>query len=85
MEAEFEELIHTTRGMLSANEVSELREFVEAHQYARALEALCGILVDESKHVTPELYARIHSLGHHLDDVDPTVVESVRAVVKHPD
>lgn len=83
MDAEFEELIYTTRGMLSANEVSEVREFVEARQYALAIEALCGILVDESKHVTPELYSRIHSLVQHLDDVDPYLIESVRAVVKH--
>jgi len=45
MEAEFAELIHTSRGMLSANEASELREFIEARQYALAIEALCGILV----------------------------------------
>jgi hypothetical protein len=83
MEAEFEELIHTTRGMLSANEVSEVREFVEARQYTLAIEALCGILVDESKHVTPELYTRIHTLVQRLDGVDPYVIESVRAVVKH--
>jgi hypothetical protein len=83
MEAEFEELIHTTRGMLSTNEVSEVREFVEARQYTLAIEALCGILVDESKHVTPELYARIHTLVQRLDGVDPYVIESVRAVVKH--
>ena len=83
MEAEFEELIHTTRGMLSANEASEVREFVEARQYTLAIEALCGILVDESKHVTPELYARIRTLVQRIDGVDPYVIESVRAVVKH--
>ena len=83
MEAEFEELIHSSRGMLSTNEVSELREFIEARQFALALEALCGILVDEEKHVTPELYARIHSLCETLDGVDPYVLESVRVVVRY--
>jgi hypothetical protein len=38
--------------MLSSNEISELREFIQARQYAVALEALCGILVDQNKHVT---------------------------------
>jgi hypothetical protein len=83
MEAEFEELIHSSRGMLSSNEISELREFVQAGQHARALEALCGILVDEHKHVTPELYSRIHSLVESLDGVDPYVLDSVRAVVRY--
>jgi hypothetical protein len=81
MEAEFEQLIHTTRGMLSANELSEVREFVEARQYTLAIEALCGILVDGSKQVTPELYSRIHSLVQHLDGVDPLLTDRVRAQV----
>jgi hypothetical protein len=83
MEAEFAELIHTSRGMLSANEASELLEFIEARQYALAIEALCGILVEEEKHVTPELYSRIHSLVETVDGVDPYVLESVRAVVRY--
>ncbi len=83
MEAEFQELIHTSRAMLSANEASELREFIEAGQHALALEALCGILVDENKHVTPELYARIHNLVEVLDGVDPYALKSVRAVVRY--
>jgi hypothetical protein len=52
MEAEFEELIHSSRGMLSSNEISELGEFIQARQYALGVEALCGTLVDENKHVT---------------------------------
>jgi hypothetical protein len=83
MEAEFEELIHSSRGMLSSNEVSDLREFIQARQYTLAIEALCGILVDENKHVTPELYSRIHSLVEVLDGVDPYALESVRAVVRY--
>jgi hypothetical protein len=44
---------------------------------------LCGILVEEEKHVTPELYSRIHSLVETVDGVDPYVLESVRAVVRY--
>ena len=83
MEAEFAELIHTSRAMLSSNEASELREFIEARQFTLALESLCGILVDEDKHVTPELYSRIHSLVETLEGVDPYVVERVRSVVRY--
>jgi hypothetical protein len=83
MEAELAELIHSSRDMLSANEASDLLEFIEARQYALAIEALCGILVDEEKHVTPDLYSRIHSLVDSLDGVDPYVLERVRAVVRH--
>jgi hypothetical protein len=45
--------------------------------------SLRGILVDEEKHVTPELYSRIHSLVDALDGVDPYVLERVRAVVRY--
>ncbi|MHB8588254.1 MAG: MafI family immunity protein [Candidatus Dormibacteraceae bacterium] len=83
MEAEFEELIRSTRGLLSPNEISELREFIQARQYALAIEALCDILVDENKHVTPELYSRIHGLVEVLDGVDLNALESVRAVVRY--
>jgi hypothetical protein len=83
MEAEFEELIHSSRALLSSSEISELREFVQAGQHALAVEALCGILVDENKHVTPDLYSRIHSLVESLDGVDPYVLDSVRAVVRY--
>jgi hypothetical protein len=83
MEAELEELIHSSRGLLSSSEISELREFVQAGQHALAVEALCGILVDENKHVTPELYARIHGLVEALDGIDPYALESVRAVVRY--
>jgi len=83
MEAEFQQLIHSSRSMLSANEASELLEFIDAGQFALAIEALCGILVEEEKHVTPELYSRIHSLVETLDGVDPYVLESVRAVVRY--
>jgi hypothetical protein len=83
MEAEFEELIHSSQGMLSANEASELREFIGARQYALALEALCGILLDENKHVTPKLYSRIHGLVEVTDGVDPSVIDSLRAAVRY--
>jgi hypothetical protein len=83
MQAEFDELIHSSRGMLSSSEISELREFVQAGPHALGLEALCGMLVDENKHVTPELYSRIHNLVEALDGVDPYALESVRAVVRY--
>jgi hypothetical protein len=83
MQAEFDELIHSSREMLSPSEISELREFVQAGQHTLALEALCGMLVDENKHVTPELYSRIHNLVEALDGVDPYALESVRAVVRY--
>ncbi len=82
MEAEFEGLIHSSPGMLSSSEASELREFIDAREYSMALEALCGILLDENKHVTPDLYYRISSLGQRLDGVDPSIVERVKAIVR---
>jgi hypothetical protein len=47
-----------------------------------ALEAICGILLDENKQVTPELYYRISSLEQQLDGVDPNIVERVKAIVR---
>jgi hypothetical protein len=69
--------------MLSANESNDIREFIDGGQYALAIEALCDSLVDENRHVTVELYARIHTLAQQLDGVDPYVVERLRDFVRH--
>jgi hypothetical protein len=50
---EFEGLIRNAPGLLSANETSEVREFVEGRQYALALEAFCAPLLSKNKHITP--------------------------------
>jgi len=83
MEVQIEELIRGCHGMLSANETSEIHEFIDGGQYALALEALCDCLVDENKHVSGELYYRIHTLVQQLDGVDPYVIERLRDVVRH--
>jgi hypothetical protein len=53
---EFEGPIRSSPGVLSANEASEVREFVDARQYALALEAFCAPLLGENKRIAPELY-----------------------------
>jgi hypothetical protein len=79
--AEFEGLIRSTRATLSESEASEVLEFFEARDYALALETLCGFLLDANRRVTPELFVRIHSIGRQLENVDPYLIEQVRAVV----
>ena len=79
---EFEGMIQSAPGLLSANEASEVREFVDARQYTLALEAFCGPLLTKNKRITPELYSRIHSLCEQLDGVDPYVIAGVRAIVR---
>jgi hypothetical protein len=80
--AEFKGLIHSLRGLLTSSESSEVLEFVEASDLGLAVQALCGILLDGNKHVTPVLYRRIHSLVRQIDGVDPYLIESVKAVVR---
>jgi hypothetical protein len=80
---EFEGLIRSNPGILSANEASEVREFVEARQYALALEAFCAPLLDKNTRIAPELYSRIHSLMEQFDGVDPSILARVRAKVRH--
>ena len=46
---EFEGLLQSTRVLLSVNDANEVREFVEARQYAMALEAVCGPLLEKNK------------------------------------
>ena len=82
MEAEFDGLLRNSRAILSANEASEVREFVEAREYSLALEAFCGALLDENKHVTPALYSRIQNLAEQLDGVDPSLIDSVKAAIR---
>jgi hypothetical protein len=81
LDSEFEGLIRSSPGLLSANEASEVREFVDARQYALALEAFCAPLLDKSKRIAPELYSRIHSLTEQCDGVDPSILARVRANV----
>jgi hypothetical protein len=83
--AEFHGLIRSSHGTLSDNEASEVLEFIEAREFALALETFCGFLLDANKRVTPELYFRIHSLCEQLDGVDPYIVQSVKAAVIDPD
>ena len=80
--AEFHGLIVHSRGHLSDNELREIQEFVEGRDFNRALETLCGFLIDRNRKVNHELFIRIHSLGERLDGVDPYLVESVRAIVE---
>src|SRR5229473_7822818 len=79
--AEFHGLILSSHGTLTDGEASEIREFIEAREFALALETFCGFLLDANRRVTPELYFRIHSLGRQLDGVDPYILESVKAAV----
>jgi hypothetical protein len=79
--AEFRGLILSSHGTLTDNEASEIVEFIEAREFALALETFCGFLLDTNRRVTPELYIRIHSLGQQLDGVDPYIMECVKAAV----
>jgi hypothetical protein len=83
--AEFHGLILSSHGTLTDNEAGEIREFIEAREFALALETFCGFLLDTNRRVTPELYFRIHSLGQQLDGVDPYIMECVKAAVIDPD
>jgi hypothetical protein len=83
--AEFHGLIRSSHGTLSENERREILEFIEAEELNLALETLCGFLLDLNRHVSPEFYFRIHSLGERLDGVDPYLVESVKSIVVSSD
>jgi len=80
--AEFKGLIRSLRGTLTFSEASEILEFIEARELGLAVQALCGILLDGNKRVTPELYKRIHSLARQIDGIDPFMIESVKAIVR---
>jgi len=80
--AEFQGLVRSLHGPLSAGEASEILEFVDAQDLGLAVQALCGILLDGNKRVTPETYTRIHSLVRQIDGVDSYLIDSVRAVVR---
>ncbi len=83
MESEFHGLIVSSRGALSDSELRDVQEFVEAREFTLAMETLCGFLVDRRHHVPQDLFIRIHSLCERLDDLDPYLLESVKAIVVH--
>jgi hypothetical protein len=80
VETEFHALIVSSRAALSDSELSDVQEFVEARDFALALETLCGFLIDRKGRVTPELYLRIHMLGERLDGVDPYLLQTLKAI-----
>jgi hypothetical protein len=80
VETEFHALIVSSRTALSDAELSDVQEFVEARDFALALETLCGFLIDRKGRVTPELYLRIHMLGERLDGVDPYLLQTLKAI-----
>ena len=85
MESEFHGLIVSTRGALSDSELRDVQEFVEAREFTLAMETFCGFLVDRRRGVPQELFIRIHSLCERLDDLDPYLLDSVRAIVVDPE
>lgn len=80
--AEFRGLLRSLHGTLSPSEVSEVLELVDARDLSLAVQALCGVLLDENKRVTPELYKRIHSLVRQIDGVDAYLIDRLRAMVR---
>ena len=80
--AEFRGLVRNLHGTLAPSEASEVLEFVDAQELGLAVQALCGILLDGNKRVSPELYRRIHSLVRQIDGVDTYLIDSVKAVVR---
>ena len=81
MESEFLGLIVSSRGALSDSELRDVQESVEAREFTLAMETLCGFLVDRRRQVPHELFIRIHSLCERLDNLDPYLLESVKAIV----
>jgi hypothetical protein len=57
------ELLGRTEGLLSLSEVAEVHELLEAREYGLALESLASILVEERKHVSPEIARRVDALA----------------------
>ena len=80
--AEFQGLVRSLRGTLSSGETSEVMELIDGMELGLAVQAMCGILLDGNKRVTPELYKRIHSLVRQIDGVDTYLIDSVRAAVR---
>jgi hypothetical protein len=80
--AEFNGLIRNLHGILASSEASEVMEFVEARELVLAVESLCGILLDENKRITPDLFRRVHSLVRQIDGVDAYLIERVRTRVR---
>ena len=80
--AEFQGLVRSLHGTLTAGEASEVLELIDGMELGLAVQALCGILLDGNKRVTPETYTRIHSLVRQINGVDSYLIESVRAVVR---
>jgi hypothetical protein len=63
LEARLNSLLSEGGGWLSREEVQEVREFIDVGEYGLAFETLCGIIVEEDKSISPEVYRQLAELG----------------------
>ena len=63
LEARLNSILSEGGGWLSPEESEEVRGFIDVGEYGLAFETLCGIIVEEGKSISPEVYRRLVQLG----------------------
>jgi plasmid maintenance system antidote protein VapI len=65
-------LISSMIDSLSQDEISELRELLDAGEYGVAYETLCSIIVERNKLITKQMYAQLIELGQKMQMTEDT-------------
>ena len=63
LEARLNSVLSGGEGWLSREEAEEVRGFVDVGEYGVAFETLCGIIVEEGKSISHEVYQQLAQLG----------------------
>jgi len=67
VESLFSELIHSLEGTFSLAEIMEVRSFLDYGEYGIALETLTGIIIEENKMISNNIFDSIGRLSSLMD------------------
>jgi hypothetical protein len=80
LERDLLDILNSLHGTLTESESETVRHFVEFGEYGLALETLSGIIDEEDKRISFEVYEQIHGLGERME-MEPEVWERLRGSI----
>jgi hypothetical protein len=77
-------ILDSLHATLTEAESEEVRHFVAFGEYGVALETLSGVIEEEGKRISFQVYEQIHGLGERME-MDPDVWERLRDYIVIPE
>ena len=77
----FSELINSLENTFTQIEILEVREFIEYGEYGVALETLVGIILEENKMISKDVFYSIEKLSSLMGIDKITIISNLRGKV----